>query len=43
MDLQQLIAEYRPPKNAIETIRHSKIALIVGITGAGKDTIKKAL
>lgn len=43
MDLQQLIAGYQPPKDAIEAIRHSKIALIVGITGAGKDTIKKAI
>lgn len=43
MDIQQLIVGYQPPESAIETIRHSKIALLVGITGAGKDTIKKAL
>lgn len=43
MDLRQLIEEYQPPMAAIETIRHAKIALLVGISGAGKDTVKKAL
>lgn len=43
MNTEQLIAEYRPPQQAIETIQHAKIALLVGISGAGKDTIKKAL
>lgn len=43
MDIERLIAEYQPPESAVETIRHSKIALLVGITGAGKDTIKKEL
>lgn len=43
MDLRQLIEEYQPPEAAIETIRHAKIALLVGISGAGKDTVKKAL
>lgn len=43
MNIEQLIANYQPPAGAIETIRHAKIALLVGISGAGKDTIKKAL
>lgn len=43
MNIEKLIAEYQPPEDAIETIRHAKIALLVGITGAGKDTIKKEL
>lgn len=43
MDIEHLIAEYQPPESAFETIRHAKIALLVGISGAGKDTIKKAL
>lgn len=40
---EELIATYQPPQSAIETIHHAKIALLVGISGAGKDTIKKAL
>ena len=43
MDLQKLIEAYTPPAHAVEVIKHSKIALLVGISGAGKDTIKKAL
>lgn len=43
MDLERLIATYHPPKKAREVIRHTKIALLVGISGAGKDTIKREL
>lgn len=43
MDIEQLIANYQPPQSAFDTIRHAKIALLVGISGAGKDTIKKEL
>ena len=43
MDLEKLITTYRPPKAAIELIKNTKIALLVGISGAGKDTIKRAL
>ena len=43
MDLEQLIEEYAPPKEAVEIIEHTKIALLVGISGAGKDTIKRSL
>jgi len=43
MDLEQKITNYTPPKDAIEVIKHTKIALLVGISGAGKDTIKRTL
>lgn len=43
MNLEQLISGYTAPKKAIETIKNTDIALLVGISGAGKDTIKKAL
>lgn len=43
MDLEKLIENYTPPAHAVEVIKHSKIALLVGISGAGKDTIKKSL
>ncbi len=43
MSLQTLIETYAPTTQAIEVIRHAKITLLVGISGAGKDTIKKAL
>ena len=43
MDLRTLIEGYAPPTHAVEVIKHAKIALLVGISGAGKDTIKKSL
>ncbi len=43
MDLERLIATYHPPKKAYEVIQHTNIALLVGISGAGKDTIKREL
>lgn len=43
MDLEERILHYHPPKEAIEVIKHTKIALLVGISGAGKDTIKREL
>lgn len=43
MDLARLIDTYHPPEAAIELIKNTKIALLVGISGAGKDTIKRAL
>jgi guanylate kinase len=42
-DLDQLIANYKPSDQAIDLIRNTHIALLVGISGAGKDTIKKQL
>lgn len=38
-----MITSYRPPKEAVAAVRQSKVALLVGISGAGKDTIKKGL
>lgn len=43
MDLETLVASYRPPKAAVTVIKNAKIALLVGISGAGKDTIKHQL
>lgn len=43
MDLQRIIEEYQPTEAAIGLVRRSKIALLVGIAGAGKDSIKKEL
>jgi guanylate kinase len=43
MDIERLITTYRPPKAAREVIQNTKIALLVGISGAGKDTIKHEL
>lgn len=43
MNLEQLIENYRPSAEAIEVIRSTHIALLVGISGAGKDTIKQEL
>ena len=43
MDLEQLIEAYSLPKEAAKLIKHTKIAILVGISGAGKDTIKRSL
>lgn len=43
MDLDKLVANYHPPKAAREIIKNTKIALLVGISGAGKDSIKREL
>ncbi len=43
MDLEKLIRNYKPPKKAVQVIKNTKIALLVGISGAGKDTIKYGL
>lgn len=43
MTIEQLIENYQPPADASEVIRSAKIALLVGITGAGKDTIQQEL
>lgn len=39
--LEHMIATYEPSESAAELIHATKIALLVGISGAGKDTIKK--
>lgn len=43
MDLSSLLAHYRPSSEAIELVDTSRIALLVGISGAGKDTILQHL
>lgn len=43
MNLQQLIESYQPTDEIVELVQMAKIVLLVGISGAGKDTIKKHL
>lgn len=43
MDLEQLTHGYVPALKTIELVQNSKITLLVGISGAGKDTIKREL
>lgn len=43
MDLKQNIDEYVPTPETAELVRNSQITLLVGISGAGKDTIKQRL
>ncbi len=43
MTIDERIASYMPPEAAVEAVKNSKIALLVGISGAGKDTVKKGL
>ena len=43
MDLEQLTIGYQPTAETIELVEQSKITLLVGISGAGKDTIKRKL
>lgn len=43
MDLEQLTKVYEPAPETIELVQNSKITLLVGISGAGKDTIKHKL
>ena len=43
MNLEQLIAEYEPSVETIALIQSTTVVLLVGISGAGKDTIKKQL
>lgn len=41
--LETLISTYQPSDAAIDLVRTTHITLLVGISGAGKDTIKKKL
>jgi len=43
MTLEQMIAAYEPTPETVALVRDSQITLLVGISGAGKDTIKKHL
>jgi guanylate kinase len=42
-ELDHLITDYQPSADATELVQNTKITLLVGISGAGKDTIKKEL
>jgi guanylate kinase len=42
-EIDQLLATYEPSDRAAELVQATKITLLVGISGAGKDTIKKEL
>ena len=43
MDLRDLVTHYEQPDEARSVVEKSKITLLVGISGAGKDTTKHAL
>lgn len=43
LSLQEKIASYVPPKSAVELVKANQIALLAGISGAGKDTVKGQL
>lgn len=43
MDLKQIIDTYTPTVETIELVQNSKITLLVGISGAGKDSVKRQL
>lgn len=43
MDIEKYIKTYQVPEAAAKVIKNTKIVLLVGISGAGKDTIKHAL
>jgi guanylate kinase len=43
MDLEQMTKGYQPTPETVELVQNSKITLLVGISGAGKDTIKHKL
>lgn len=42
-NLKNLIKNYQPNQAAIDVVRRTKIVLLVGISGAGKDTLKRRL
>lgn len=42
-ELEELIAEYQPNSETLRLVADTKIVLLVGISGAGKDTIKRRL
>lgn len=41
--LEALIADYQPTQQTINLVRSTRLALLAGISGAGKDTVKRAL
>ena len=43
MTLERLIIQYQPTQQTIDLVRSSRLVLFSGISGAGKDTVKRAL
>lgn len=43
MDITELLENYQPDKAQVETLADVKLCLLVGISGAGKDTTKRRL
>lgn len=43
MNLEDLIKNYQPTQQTVELVASSKLTLLAGISGAGKDTVKRAL
>ena len=43
MDIASLVHNYQTPEEAVDIVKTTNILLLVGISGAGKDTIKKRL
>lgn len=41
--LEALIVGYQPTQQTIDLVRSTRLALLAGISGAGKDTVKRAL
>jgi guanylate kinase len=42
-NLKNLIKNYQPNQAASDVVQRTKIVLLVGISGAGKDTVKRRL
>lgn len=43
MDIESLVSDYQISEEGIRVVDTTKILLLVGISGAGKDTIKRNL
>jgi len=43
MNIEKLIADYKPSKESIDLIRKAKIAFLSGVSGVGKNTITEEL
>ena len=41
--LKNKLKNYKTPKKAVEIVRNTKVVFLVGISGAGKDTLRKEL
>lgn len=43
MDTKEEVVHYKPSQAAVDLVAHTNLAFLVGITGAGKDTVKQQL